>query len=70
MPNLVRLENGTVVQCDRYKVTGKYAYTDRNFKAIHTDNFRHAECINLWRGTVWGRDTETGKWRVLWRVWN
>ena len=66
----VECANGKVISCISYKVTGKIAYTDRNFPAIHTDNFFHAQGINLWRGTVWGLDAYTGKWRKLWEVYN
>ena len=72
MPELVDVEcpDGKVVRCNKFKVTGKYAYTNRNFPAIHTTNFHHARMINLWRGTVWGLDAYTGKWRKLWEVYN
>jgi len=68
--DIVQMPDHTYVECDRYKVTGKIYNTNRNFPAIHTRNFHHAKCINLWRGTVWGHDVITGKWRKLWEVYN
>jgi len=41
-----------------FVVTGKYAYSNRSFKAMHygatVSGFRTAFSINLWRGNVWG----------------
>lgn len=67
---IVRKPDGTYIECDRFKVTGKYAHSKRNFPAIHTYSIRYAEGINLWRGTVWGHNIITGKWCILWRVFN
>lgn len=52
----------------RYKVTGVLR-NGRRFKAIHTTNWHHAMCINLWRGNVWEQDTE-GHWHRIKEVWN
>ena len=37
----------------KYKVTGSYYNSKRNFPAIHTDSLAHAMSINLWNGNVW-----------------
>ena len=54
----------------KFKVTGKLAYTKRNFPAIHTTDFQTVLGINLWRGTKWGWDVSKGKWCKLWEVYN
>lgn len=58
----------TVGRPARYKVTGKYAYTNKNFPAIHTDSLEYALQINLWRGHVW--EMVDGKWKIIRTVWN
>ena len=67
---IIQMPNGEYIECSEYKVTGKFYGTKRNFPAIYTNNFYHAKAINLWRGTVWGKDINTDKWRKLWEVYN
>lgn len=52
-----------------YHVTGVDVY-GRRFKRIATSNRIHALSINLYRGTVWEVDKETGKRKVMVQVWN
>jgi len=58
-----------LAQFDHYKVTGLNAYSTKRFKAIVTDDVRHAMGINLWRGTVWGV-RPNGTRKTLRKVWN
>lgn len=51
-----------------YKVTG-ITVDGKRFKAIRTNNQMYAYGINLYRGTVWGRN-EGGNWTKLKTVWN
>lgn len=57
-----------------FVVTGKYAYTDRNFPGIHypatASGFRTAFSINLWRGNIWGVKKSDGKRKLLHWVYN
>lgn len=53
-----------------FEVTGKYAYTNKNFPKIVTRNLRHALGINLWRGTVWFRPPCSSSRKRLLEVWN
>ncbi len=50
-----------------YIVTGVYAYTNRHFKAIKTDNRLYAFSINLWKGSVW--EVSGGKRKLIKRVY-
>lgn len=52
-----------------YEVTGVLT-NGRRFKVIKTENLRHALSINLYRGTVWERDEQTGKRRRIKSVYN
>lgn len=54
----------------KFKVTGKWVYTNRNFPPIYTNNLMHAKGINLWRGNVWEWDSRAKQWRKLWEVYN
>ena len=47
----------------KYKVTGRYYNSKRNFTAIHTDSYSYAMGINLWCGNVWEK-TATGYKRI------
>lgn len=51
-----------------YKVTGVLVNGHR-FKAIHTSNYQHAMCINLYRGNVWQGNDVIG-WRKIKEVYN
>lgn len=57
-----------VAQIKGFKVTGVLRSGQR-FKAIHTSNFQHAMCINLYRGTVWVL-LDNGSKRKLKTVYN
>jgi hypothetical protein len=49
-----------------YVVTG-VTVQGKRFR-IHTDNLMHAQCINLYRGSVWA--VIDGKRKLINRVWN
>jgi len=51
-----------------YHITGT-TMTGKRFKIV-TPSIVHAMGINVYRGTVWSVDKETGKRKVLRRVWN
>jgi hypothetical protein len=51
-----------------YIVTGILT-NGRRFKAIHTKSYKHAMGINLYRGSVWERQSD-GSRKLLKRVWN
>lgn len=53
---------------DYYVVTGVLA-NGRRFKAIHTPSYQHAMGINLYRGSVWEKQSD-GSRKLLKRVWN
>lgn len=52
---------------ENYIVTGVTIYGKR-FRAIHTNNIRHAMGINLYRGSVWLE--VNGKRTLIKRVYN
>lgn len=65
-------KNPTIVGTEapsKYKVTGKFANSSKNFKAIKTDNFSYADGINLWRGKV-SELQPSGKYKTIKEVWN
>ncbi len=51
-----------------YEVTG-VTVNGQRFKAMRFKTLTQARCINLYRGTVWERQSD-GTRRVLWQVWN
>ncbi len=51
-----------------YVVTGVDVYGKR-FKLVYT-NYIHANCINLYRGSLWEEHRATGKRKLLKRVYN
>jgi hypothetical protein len=53
----------------KYKVTGVYYNSNKNFKPIKTDNINTANSVNLWKGNVWALQSN-GKYKKIKSVYN
>lgn len=52
-----------------FEVTGVLV-NGRRFKPIVTKNFLHAKGINLYRGSVWVRESANSPRKLLWEIYN
>jgi hypothetical protein len=54
---------------DMFKITGTRRDGKRNPPRQNV-SIRYLQGFNYWTKTMWGRESATGKWRVLYRVAN